>query len=124
MIPVEPHNLINYLTQTGRLTSAESAGASAELLTGGVSNVVMRVSRPNGSDFVIKQSRAQLRTQAEWFSQPERIWRERDVLDCLSHVTPAGVVPQLLFEDRDNFLIAMEAIPESIAFGSRCCSTE
>lgn len=111
MIPVEPHNLIGYLTQTGRLTSAESAGASAELLTGGVSNVVMRVSRPNGSDFVIKQSRAQLRTQAEWFSQPERIWRERDVLDHLSHVTPPGVVPQLLFEDRDNFLIAMEAIP-------------
>ena len=111
MIPVEPHNLIDYLTQTGRLNSAESAGASAELLVGGVSNVVIRVSRPNGSDFVIKQSRAQLRTPTAWFSQPERIWRERDVLDHLSQVTPPGVVPRLLFEDRDNFLIAMEAIP-------------
>ncbi len=111
MLELGPDNLIDYLRNTGRLSPAIAARSSAEVLSGGVSNVVMRVSVPDGEDFVVKQSRAQLRTQAAWFSQPERIWRERDVLDVLSGVTPAGLVPKLLFEDRDNFLFAMEAIP-------------
>lgn len=111
MLELGPDNLIDYLRDTGRLSPAIAARSSAEVLSGGVSNVVMRVSVPDGDDFVVKQSRAQLRTQAAWFSQPERIWRERDVLDVLQRVTPPGLVPQLLFEDRNNFLFAMEAIP-------------
>ncbi len=111
MLELGPDNLIEYLCQTGRLSSADAAKSHAETLSGGVSNVVMRVSVPSGQDFVVKQSRAQLRTQAAWFSQPERIWRERDVLDVLSRVTPPRVVPKRLFEDRDNYLFAMEAIP-------------
>ena len=110
MLELGPDNLIDYLRDTGRLSPATAAKSSAEVLSGGVSNVVMRVSVPGGEDFVVKQSRAQLRTQAAWFSQPERIWRERDVLQVLSRVTPPGLVPKLLFEDRDNFLFAMEAI--------------
>jgi aminoglycoside phosphotransferase (APT) family kinase protein len=111
MFELGPDNLIGYLCDTGRLSPAVAARSSAEVLSGGVSNVVMRVLVPDGEDFVVKQSRAQLRTQAAWFSQPERIWRERDVLEVLSRVTPPGLVPKLLFEDRDNFLFAMEAIP-------------
>ena len=111
MLELGPDNLIDYLRDTGRLSPAIALRSSAEVLSGGVSNVVMRVSVPDGEDFVVKQSRAQLRTQAAWFSQPERIWRERDVLEVLSRVTPSGLVPKLLFEDRDNFLFAMEAIP-------------
>ena len=111
MLELGPDNLIDFLCRTGRLSAADAVKSFAEVLSGGVSNVVMRVSVPGGQDFVVKQSRAQLRTQADWFSQPERIWRERDVLDVLSRVTPPGVVPLRLFEDRDNFLIAMEAIP-------------
>ncbi|TXT30706.1 MAG: Uncharacterized protein FD138_2257 [Planctomycetota bacterium] len=108
-----------YLRDTGRLSPAIAVRSSAEVLSGGVSNVVMRVSVPDGEDFVVKQSRAQLRTQAAWFSQPERIWRERDVLDVLSRVTP-GLVPKLLFEDRDNFLFAMEAIPREHLVWKTC----
>ena len=111
MLELGPDNLIEYLRDTGRLSPAVAVRSSVKSLSGGVSNVVMRVSVPEGEDFVVKQSRAQLRTQATWFSQPERIWRERDVLDVLSRVTPPGLVPKLLFEDRDNFLFAMEAIP-------------
>ena len=111
MLELGPDNLMDYLCRTSRLSSADAAKSYAEALSGGVSNVVMRVCVPNGEDFVVKQSRAQLRTQAAWFSQPERIWRERDVLDVLSLVTPPGVVPKRLFEDRDNYLFAMEAIP-------------
>lgn len=111
MLELGPESLIEYLCRTGQLSSADALTSHVEALSGGVSNVVMRVCVPDGQDFVVKQSRAQLRTQADWFSQPERIWRERDVLDVLLRVTPAGVVPKRLFEDRNNFLFAMEAIP-------------
>lgn len=111
MLELGPENLIDYLRQAGRLSFSDAAKSHAETLSGGVSNVVMRVSVPGGEDFVVKQSRAQLRTKADWFSQPERIWRERDVLEVLGRVAPPGLVPKLLFEDRDNFLFAMDAIP-------------
>src|SRR5205809_8144112 len=104
MLELGPNNVIDYLTQAGRLSQEEAGGARAELLSGGVSNAVIRVSPWSGPDFVVKQSRAQLRTKADWFSQPERIWRERDVIEVLSRVTPPGLVPKLLFEDRHNFL--------------------
>ncbi|WP_232103287.1 phosphotransferase family protein [Gimesia algae] len=84
--------------------------ASAEALAWGVSNIVIRIDRQAGDDFVIKQSRKQLRTQTEWFSQLERIWRELEVMQELQNLLPAGVVPRVLFEDRDNYLFAMEAI--------------
>lgn len=120
MFELGPDNLIDYLRDSGRLSPVIAARSSAEVLSGGVSNVVMRVTVPDGEDFVVKQSRAQLRTQAVWFSQPERIWRERDVLDVLSRVTPSGMVPKLLFEERDNFLFAMEAIPREHLVWKTC----
>lgn len=120
MLELGPDNLIDYLRDTDRLSPDVALRSSAEILSGGVSNVVMRVSVPDGEDFVVKQSRAQLRTQAAWFSQPERIWRERDVLKVLSRVTPPGLVPKLLFEDRDNFLFSMEAIPREHLVWKSC----
>lgn len=120
MLELGSATLIDYLLQTEQLSSADAAHAHAETLSGGVSNVVMRVSVRNGVDFVVKQSRAQLRTKADWFSQPERIWRERDVLEVLGRVAPPGLVPQLLFEDRDNFLFAMEAIPREHLVWKSC----
>ena len=101
-------NAIDYLKKRGQLSSGEDA--VAEALAWGVSNIVIRIDRRSGDDFVIKQSRKQLRTQAEWFCQLERIWRELEVMQELQNLLPAGVVPRVLFEDRENYLFAMEAI--------------
>jgi len=40
----------------------------------------------------------------------DRIHREADVMRILHQVLPPGVVPQILFEDRDNYCFAMRAI--------------
>ncbi|MBI3865112.1 MAG: phosphotransferase, partial [Planctomycetia bacterium] len=77
----------------------------------GVSNAVLRVTPAAGEPFVLKQSRAQLRTRAAWFSRLDRVWREVDVMRVLAPLLPPGVVPRVLFEDRDNYLFAMEAAP-------------
>jgi aminoglycoside phosphotransferase (APT) family kinase protein len=120
MLELHSGNLVDFLRQTGHLSADDARNAWAETLSGGVSNVVMRVSVPGREDFVVKQSRPRLRTPADWFSQPERIWRERDVLEVLERVVPSGLVPRLLFEDRDNFLFAMEAIPREHLVWKSC----
>jgi 5-methylthioribose kinase len=100
-------NVLDYLRATGRIGPGP---ARAELLGGGVSNVVLRVTTAGGA-FVLKQSRPQLRTKAAWFSDPERIYREQDVMEALYPLLPAGTVPVVLFADRPNYLFAMEHAP-------------
>jgi 5-methylthioribose kinase len=60
---------------------------------------------------VVKQSREQLRTPAKWVSRLDRIWREADVMREIAPLLPAGVVPRVLHEDRENYVFVMEAAP-------------
>ncbi len=108
MLEIDAQNVVEYLRRTGRIDA--DVPAEARELAWGVSNIVLRVEPARGTHLVIKQSRERLRTQADWFSQLERIWREADVMRCLRPLLPAGAVPDVLFEDRDNYLFAQEAI--------------
>ena len=109
MLELDAHNMLDYLLRRGDV--ADLDGARVEMLGWGVSNVVLRVTRPTADDFIIKQSRKQLRTKTEWFSRLDRIYREIGMLQLLAPLLPAGVIPRILFEDRDNYLFAMEAFP-------------
>ena len=103
-------NVIDFLESTGRISSGEPA--CAEELAGGVSNVVLRVTPQASPPLVIKQSREQLRTRLEWRSRLDRIWREVAVMRILGSILEPGLVPKILFEDRQNYLFGMEAIDE------------
>lgn len=105
MLELNPENTPAYLQQQGRA----SLPMTVEALAWGVSNVVLMVRPQSGAAFVVKQSRAQLRTKVEWFSRLDRIWREVGMLRLLEPLLPAGVIPAVLFEDRDNYLFGMEA---------------
>lgn len=109
MFDVTPENIIEFLRKSGRLPAAMPATAQA--LAWGVSNVVIRIEPQEGPHFVVKQSREQLRTKADWFSRIDRIYREIEAMRVLDRVLPEGVVPKILFEDRENYLFAMEAVP-------------
>ena len=109
MIELTPDNVVAYLKDTGRLPP--EAAAKAELLAWGVSNMVFRISPTPGEDFVVKQSRKQLRTKALWVSRLERIHTEMDLMRLLADKVPPGTIPAVLFEDRPNFLFGMEAVP-------------
>ena len=98
-------------------------------LTGGVSNVVLYVARSAspGGDFVVKQSRPQLRVAETWLCTVERIWREVDALRYCDELTEIGrpneregecvATPRVLFESRADYLYGMTAAPP----GSRTC---
>lgn len=98
----------DYLIRRGDLI--HDARVRVQPLAWGVSNVLLRVDDQDGFSLVLKQSRPQLRTQIEWFSRCERIYREADVLRALAPRLPRCVVPRVLFEDRPNFIMGLEAI--------------
>lgn len=99
-----------YLRSTGRIAPNEDP--DVEKLPGGVSNRTMLVERPSGERWVLKQALEELRVPVEWTCSPERIYLETLGLRWLEDLAPAGMVPGFLFEDREHYLLAMEAIPE------------
>ena len=109
-------NAVGYLADRGLIGPAEARMAEAELLGGGVSNVVVRVNFWDGGDggrggLALKQSLPKLRVEGDWFADRERIYRERAGIDWLRGVLPEGAVPRVMDEDRKNFLFVMTAAP-------------
>ncbi len=118
---IDQHTAEDYLRETGQLQPGEQVRICE--LSGGVSNMVLlveRLDRP-GHEFVLKQARAQLRTEQSWFASVERIWREADVLRTCQQLLERSAVentaslafgtPRILFEDREAYLFAMTAAP-------------
>jgi len=103
-------DLLRYLRQTGRIERDETP--VIRTLHGGVSNKTILLQRPDGSRWVLKQALPKLRVQADWFSDPARIHVEANSLRYLPRVTPPNSTAGLLFEDREQHLLAMEAVPE------------
>jgi len=101
-------NLAPYLHQRGVIARDS---VDVEELFGGVSNRVYLVRPSDGQALVVKQARPQLRTAAPWFCTVERIWREMDVLRACHDLAPPGTIPEILFEDRDNYVFGMTAAP-------------
>ena len=110
MRELNPDNTAAYLRETGRVP--DDAVVEVRELAGGVSNVVLRVDVAGRDPFVIKQCRERLRVAMEWRARLDRIWAERAALDVLAEILPPGTVPEVLFEDRPNYLFAMTCAPD------------
>lgn len=106
----EPNQLVNYLRDAGHLESGESP--VIQCLPGGVSNRTVLVQRANRPSFVIKQALEKLRVSADWRSDPSRSHREALGLEWLARLAPNETITPLLFEDQENHLVAMEAVPQ------------
>lgn len=106
-------------------------------LSGGVANVVLKIFDPTageriGSDtrtpgqikrgipdtrmrqgacFVLKQPLPKFKTEAEWLVDIDRALVERDALQLLARVLPAGAVPDVLWFDQANYVLALSCAP-------------
>jgi 5-methylthioribose kinase len=118
MLLLDESKAADYLRRTGRIGASEMV--EVRELSGGVSNVVLHVARTAGADFVLKQARGQLRVVDEWLCSVERIFREVETLRLCGKLlakdrggpTPLRVdVPEVLFEDRENYAFAMTSAP-------------
>src|SRR5262245_24321725 len=107
MLELTADNASDYLRDRGWLPDVTRVTELAD----GVSNAVLRIESP-GRLCVLKQSRPQLRTREAWFSDLDRIFRERDVMVALRPHLPQGVVPEVLASDAENFVFLMSHAPE------------
>jgi 5-methylthioribose kinase len=102
--------LLAWLQATNRIARGEQP--RVRNLQGGVSNRTVLVERESGEAWVLKQALAKLRVPVDWFSSPERIHREALGLEWLAMLAPAGSTTPLLFEEREQHLLAMRAVPQ------------
>ena len=87
-----------------------AAGGRFSELGGGVSNTVI-LAELTDRRIVLKQSLGKLRVEKEWLSERGRIFRESRAMNWLTGRIRGGRVPRVLFEDRQQYTIAMEAAP-------------
>ncbi len=100
----------DYLRESGR--APRQAEVQVRELSGGVSNIVLRVDITGQRPFVIKQCRERLRVAMDWRARLDRIWTEHATLQVLREILPEDTVPHVLFEDRSNYLFAMTCAPD------------
>jgi 5-methylthioribose kinase len=110
MREIDAETAVDYLRETGRVP--EGAEIEVRELSGGVSNIVLRVDISGQPPFVIKQCRERLRVAMEWRAPLDRIWTESATLGVLHDILPEDMVPRVLFEDRPNYLFAMTCAPD------------
>jgi aminoglycoside phosphotransferase (APT) family kinase protein len=106
----QPAALTEYLRRTGRVAPGEVI--DIRVLAGGVSNKTVLVARASSEAWVLKQALPKLRVKVDWFSDPARIGREALALRWLPKLAPECAITSLVFEDPDQHLLAMEAVPQ------------
>lgn len=102
------HDLLDYLNNRGFIHADTEIRVTP--LTGGVSNRTVKLDF-NGNSWVLKQALEKLRVEGAWFSPPERIYHEAEAIRWFENHLP-GTCPKLVFEYRDHYILAMEAVPE------------
>jgi 5-methylthioribose kinase len=104
-----PTMLLAYLRDREKIKPSEIPAFIT--LDGGVSNRTVWVKRKNKQDWILKQALEKLRVKVDWFSAPERIHREAAGLRWFTKIIPEHV-PEFIFEDDDDHILAMSAIPQ------------
>lgn len=102
--------LIVYLRERDLLHADEVPHVSA--LSGGISSNTMLIRRASSEDLVVKQALPKLRVAVDWFSDPRRIHHEALGMKWLARFCPPGSITTLVFEDFEEHLLVMKAVPE------------
>lgn len=100
-----PSSVLPYLAARGIVGPA----ATAAELSGGVSNVVLRI-RDGDTDLIVKQSLPRLRVAEEWLAPQERTITEAEAMVLAATVIDDGV-PTIVLSDDTAFVLAMHAAP-------------
>jgi len=105
-------SVIPYLTQRKLLQGELVLGnATVEVLTGGVSCVVLAVKSAQ-REIVVKQALPELKTKAKWVADQRRAIVEADAMRVYQSITPDSV-PELLDCDEANFTLTMSRLPNT-----------
>ena len=109
---LDESSVVPYLTERNILQADSYLGnATVEVLTGGVSCIVLAVSNSE-IDLVVKQALPELKTKAKWVADQRRAIVEADAMQVYHAITPDNV-PQLIDCDPAAFTLTMSRLPRS-----------
>lgn len=100
-------SVLPYLRKRGLLTG----DATVEILTGGVSCVVLAVSNSE-VDLVVKQALPELKTKAKWVADQRRAIVEANAMRVYHQIT-SNSVPELIDCDPEEFTLTMSRLPHT-----------
>jgi len=101
--------VVAYLQARGVISDTEKA--TVEILTGGVSNVVLAVQTPS-KDLVLKQALAELKVATKWEADQRRAIVEAHAIETFHALSPEQV-PALVDYDPEVFTLVLERVPHS-----------
>ena len=107
-------SVISYLNERGLI----SGNATVEVLTGGVSCVVLAVKSAE-REIVVKQALPELKTKAKWVADQRRAIVEAEAMQVYQSITPDSV-PELIDCDQANFTLTMSRLPNTCTNWSVC----
>ena len=96
--------MLQSLQQNGLLHDLETA--QFEMLTGGVSSDIWRISA-DGREYCVKRALSKLKVEADWFAPVERNQFEVSWYQVANDIVP-GSAPRILAHDQQAMLFAME----------------
>ncbi len=103
-------NAADYLKSAGRVSP--DAPILVKSLSGGIANIVLQAfDAQSGRCLVLKQPLGKFRSAAEWLVDVERVEVERDCIELLTTLLPAGSVPGFLWYDVENRILAISCAP-------------
>jgi|FLOH01.1.fsa_nt_gi 5-methylthioribose kinase len=102
---LDERTVVAYLNKRGVIQTE----AEVEILTGGVSNVVLGIKSAT-QDLVLKQALPQLKVAAVWKADQRRAIVEANGMKLLHSITPDSV-PDLIDVDPDEFTLTMSRLP-------------
>ena len=100
-------SVLPYLRKRGLLTG----DATVEVLTGGVSCIVLAVESADKS-IVVKQALPELKTKAKWVADQRRAIVEANAMRVYHQITPESV-PELIDCDPEEFTLTMSRLPHT-----------
>ena len=107
---LDENSVVAYLKS--RNIFSDSADVAVEILTGGVSNVVLAVSG-EGRDLVVKQALPELKVAQKWSADQRRAIVEANALQVYQEITPENV-PALVECDPERFVVILQRAPRSV----------
>ena len=99
--------VISYLIEKKIISASDQA--EVEVLTGGVSNVVLAITTKN-QKMVLKQALAELMVAQKWEADQRRAIVEANAI-ALFHKLSPDQVPKLVFLDPERFILILDRVP-------------
>jgi 5-methylthioribose kinase len=99
--------VLTYLIEKGIISASDQA--EVEVLTGGVSNVVLAITTAE-KKLVLKQALAELKVAEKWEADQRRAIVEANAI-ALFHKLSPDQVPNLVFLDPERFILILDRVP-------------